>query len=166
MHVGAKDKTTGKDQTITIASGSGLSDSEIEGMVNDAEKYGEQDKERRNAIEAANRADSVLNDTEKALKEFADKLDKSEADQIQQKITSLREMVAKNQAGEGTMTAAELKEKTDELQVASLSLFDKMHKAKNEASQSPPEGQAGGEAGEAPPAGEQPGSAGESEKKP
>lgn len=132
-------------------------------MVDDAEKYGEQDKERRNAIEAANRADSVLNDTEKALKEFADKLDKSEADQIQQKITSLREIVAKNQTGEGGMTAAELKEKTDELQVASLSLFDKMHKAKSEASQPPPEGQAD----DAPPSGEQQGgAAGEGEKKP
>lgn len=161
VHVGAKDKTTGKDQTITIASGSGLSDSEIEGMVNDAEKFGEQDKERRNAIEAANRADSVLNDTEKALKEFADKLDKAEAESIQQKITDLREIVAKNQSGEGSMTAAELKEKTDELQVASLSLFDKMHKAKSEASQPSPEGQ---QAGDAPPAGEQPSS--EGDKKP
>ena len=165
VHVGAKDKTTGKDQTITIASGSGLSDQEIEGMVNDAEKYGEQDKERRNVIEAANRADSVLNDTEKALKEFADKLDKTEADQIQQKITSLREVVAKNQTGEGNMTAAELKEKIDELQVASLSLFDKMHKAKAAESQPPPEGQTG----EGAPTGEQQGNAtgeGEGQKKP
>ena len=165
VHVGAKDKTTNKDQTITIASGSGLSDQEIEGMVNDAEKYGEQDKERRNVIEAANRADSVLNDTEKALKEFADKLDKTEAEQIQQKITSLREVVAKNQTGEGNMTAAELKEKIDELQVASLSLFDKMHKAKAAESQPPPEGQTG----EGASSGEQQGGAtgeGEGEKKP
>ncbi|KAI9795073.1 MAG: 70-kilodalton heat shock protein [Peltula sp. TS41687] len=130
VHVHAKDKATNKDQSITIASGSGLSDSEIQNMVDDAERYGEQDKERKAAIESANRADSVVNDTEKALKEFEDKLDKTEADAIREKIASLREFITKSQAGEGTTTAAELKEKTDDLQVASLNLFDKMHKAR------------------------------------
>lgn len=146
VHVSAKDKSTGKDQSITIASGSGLSDSEIQSMVDDAEKYGAQDKERKAAIEAANRADSVLNDTEKALKEFEDRLDKAEADQIREKIASLREFVAKNQAGEGTATAEEIKQKTDELQTASLTLFDKMHKAQQEQQQQGGEsGQQGGE---------------------
>lgn len=155
VHVHAKDKATNKDQSITIASGSGLSDSEIEHMVNDAEKYGEQDKQRKAVIEAANRADSVLNDTEKALKEFEDKLDKAEADSIKEKITNLREFVAKNQSGEGTATAEDMKAKIDELQTAALTLFDKMHKAREESSsQSPPPG------GEAPP------DAGEGEKKP
>ncbi len=134
VHVHAKDKSTNKDQSITIASGSGLSDSEIEQMVQDSEKYAEQDKERKSAIEAANRADSVLNDTEKALNEFTDKLDKTEADQIKEKITVLREFISKSQSGEGTATAAEIKEKTDELQMASLNLFDKMHKARAESS--------------------------------
>ena len=121
-------------------------------MVDDAEKYGEQDKERKTAIEAANRADSVLNDTEKALKDYADKLDKTEADQIKEKIDKLREFVAKNQTGEGTATAAELKEKTDELQMASLNLFDKMHRARSDE-QTPPAGNAG-ETPQEPPAGE------------
>src|SRR5438034_1263590 len=94
VHVHAKDKSTGKDQSITIASGSGLSDSEIQQMVEESEKYAEQDKERKAAIESANRADSVLNDTEKALNEYADKLDKTEADAIREKIASLREFVA------------------------------------------------------------------------
>ena len=162
VHVHAKDKSTNKDQSITIASGSGLSDDEIQSMVNDAEKYGEQDKERKSAIEAANRADSVLNDTEKALKDFADKLDKTEADQIKEKIEKLREFVAKNQAGEGTATAAEIKEKTDELQTASLTLFDKMHKARSEEQQqTPPSGDAGQE--QPPNEGTQ---GGEGEKKP
>jgi len=162
VHVHAKDKSTNKDQSITIASGSGLSDSEIQGMVDDAEKYGEQDKERKAAIEAANRADSVVNDTEKALKDFAEKLDKTEADQIRTKIETMREFIAKNQSGEGTATAAELKEKTDELQMASLNLFDKMHKARTEeSSQSPPQGDAA-------PSGENPseGQQGDGEKKP
>ncbi|KAL1996398.1 hypothetical protein VTN49DRAFT_163 [Thermomyces lanuginosus] len=135
VHVHAKDKSTGKDQSITIASGSGLTEEEIQNMVADAEKYGAQDRERKAAIEAANRADSVVNDTEKALKEFEDRLDKAEADQIREKIASLREFVAKSQSGESTATADEIKAKTDELQTASLSLFDKMHKARAEESQ-------------------------------
>ena len=147
VHVHAKDKSTNKDQSITIASGSGLSENEIQSMVEDAEKYGAQDKERKATIEAANRADSVLNDTEKALKEFESRLDKAEADQIKEKIDSLREFVAKNQAGEGTATAEELKQKTDELQTASLSLFDKMHKAQSEQQQQQ-QGQQGGESGQ------------------
>ncbi|CAD0089172.1 unnamed protein product [Aureobasidium mustum] len=141
VHVHASDKSTGKDQSITIASGSGLSDSEIESMVNDAEKYGAADKERKAAIEAANKADSVLNDTEKALKEFEDRLDKAEADQIKEKIASLREFVAQNQTGEGTATAEDLKAKTDELQSASLTLFDKMHRARSEQKQESGEGE-------------------------
>lgn len=145
VHVHAKDKSTNKDQSITIASGSGLSDSEIERMVDESEKYAEADKERKSSIEAANRADSVLNDTEKALNEYSEKLDKEEADTIREKIASLREFVTKSQAGEGTATAAELKEKTDELQVASLNLFDKMHKAKAEGQQQPEGEQQSGE---------------------
>merc|ERR1711939_541146 len=145
VHVHAKDKSTNKDQSITIASGSGLSDSEIQNMVDDAEKYGAQDKERKAAIEAANRADSVLNDTEKALKEFEDKLDKAEADNIREKIASLREYVAKNQTGEGTATAEEMKAKIDELQASALTLFDKMHKAREEQQQQQPP--SGGDAG-------------------
>ncbi|KAK8198043.1 mitochondrial heat shock protein-like protein [Phyllosticta capitalensis] len=146
VHVHAKDKSTNKDQSITIASGSGLSDEEINNMVSDAERYGEQDKERKAAIEAANRADSVVNDTEKALKEFEDRLDKTEAGKIREKIDSLREFVSKSQAGEGTATAQELKEKTDELQAASLTLFDQMHKARSEQQQQgeqKPEGEEG-----------------------
>ncbi|KAF9870071.1 mitochondrial hsp70 chaperone [Colletotrichum karsti] len=137
VHVHAKDKSTNKDQSITIASGSGLSDSEIQQMVEDSEKYAEADKERKGSIEAANRADSVLNDTERALNEYAEKLDKTEADGIREKIASLREFVSKSLAGEGNATATEIKEKTDELQVASLNLFDKMHKARAEAGEQP-----------------------------
>ncbi|TID23602.1 mitochondrial heat shock protein-like protein [Venturia nashicola] len=154
VHVHAKDKATNKDQSITLASGSGLSDIEIENMMADAERYQESDKERKAAIEAANRSDSVLNDTEKALKEFEDRLDKTEADKINEKITSLREIIAKSQAGEGTVTAAELKEKTDELQTASLTLFDALHKSRNESQN----------AGEAKP--EEPAAGSEGEKKP
>ena len=142
VHVHAKDKSTNKDQSITIASGSGLSDNEIQQMVEDSEKYAEQDKERKATIEAANKADSVLNDTEKALNEHSDKLDKTEADALRERINTLREFISKNQSGEGTATAAELKEKTDELQNASLNLFDKMHKAREAEANKSSEGSA------------------------
>lgn len=157
VHVHAKDKSTNKDQSITIASGSGLSDSEIENMVNDAEKYAAADKDRKAAIEAANRADSVVNDTEKALKEFEDRIDKAEADKIRETINGLREFIATNQTGEGTATAEEIKAKTDELQTASLTLFDKMHRARQEAESSPKEGEQSSE---------QPKQDGSDEKKP
>lgn len=137
VHVHAKDKSTNRDQSITIASGSGLSDDEIQSMINDSERYAEQDKERKATIEAANRSDTVLNDTERSLNEHSDKLDKVEADQIREKITALRELVTKSQAGEETISSAQLKEKTDELQMASLNMFDKIHKATKE-SPSPP----------------------------
>lgn len=132
VHVSAKDKSTGKDQSITISSGSGLSDSEIKSMIDDAEKFGEADKARKAAIEAANRADSVANDTEKALREFEDKIDKEEASQIKEKITAIRELVAKAQSGDTSITQETLKEQTDALQTASLTLFDKMHRARSE----------------------------------
>jgi molecular chaperone DnaK len=132
VHVSAKDKATNKDQSITISSGSGLSDSEIQSMIDDAEKFGEADKARKAAIEGANRADTVANDTEKALKEFEDKLDKEEATSIKEKITAIREVVAKAQSGDSSITAESLKEQTDALQTASLTLFDKMHRARSE----------------------------------
>ena len=133
VHVHAKDKSTGKDQSITIASGSGLSDQEIQKMVDDAERYQDQDNERKAVIESANRADSVVNDTEKALNEFKEKIDQTEAQKITEKISQLREVIAKSQAGESSVTAQELKNSTDELQSASLTLFDQMHKARAES---------------------------------
>jgi len=103
-------------------------------MVEDAEKFAEADKERKESIEAANKADSVLNDTESTLKEHESKLDKAQVDNIKEKIAALREIVAKSQTGESGTTAADLKAKTDELQVASLDLFEKMHRARAEES--------------------------------
>lgn len=141
VHVSAKDKATNKDQSITIASGSGLSDTEIQSMIDDAERYQVADQERKNAIEAANRADSVVNDTEKALKEYEDKLDKTEAETIKEKITGLRELVGKAQSGDSAITAEQLKAQTDAVQTASLTLFDKMHRARSEQQQEPPAGE-------------------------
>jgi molecular chaperone DnaK len=65
VNVGAKDKATGKDQSMTVASSSGLSDKDIERMVDDAEKFADEDKARKDVIEMANKADSFCADTDK-----------------------------------------------------------------------------------------------------
>ncbi|KAJ3522494.1 hypothetical protein NMY22_g11870 [Coprinellus aureogranulatus] len=77
VNVPAKDKATGKDQSMTIALSSGLSDKDIERMVADAE-FAEADKQRHALIEEGNKADSVVNDTEKAMNEFKEQLDAEE----------------------------------------------------------------------------------------
>ncbi|KAK9367776.1 heat shock protein 70 family [Lipomyces kononenkoae] len=131
INVHARDKATNKDSSITVAGSSGLSDAEIENMVKDAERFREQDQERRAAIEAANRADSVCNDTESSMKEFEAQIDKDEAEKIRGLISELRELVAKAQAGE-EVSSESLKSKTDEVQQASLKLFELVYKKKAE----------------------------------
>ncbi|KAK9480847.1 heat shock protein 70 family [Lipomyces japonicus] len=131
INVHARDKATNKDASITVAGSSGLSDSEIENMVNDAEKFREQDKERRDAIENANRADSIINDTESALKDFEAQIDKAEAEKLKGLISELRELVTKAQGGE-EVPAADLKNKSDEVQNASLKLFELAYKKRAE----------------------------------
>ncbi|CAN3373633.1 hypothetical protein DIURU_005437 [Diutina rugosa] len=127
IKVSAKDKATNKEANITVAGSSGLSDAEIEKMVNDAEKYAESDKARRDAIESANRADQLCNDTENSLNEFKDKVEQADADRVKDLITNLREVVLKAQAGE-EVDSAELKAKTEELQNESLKVFEKLYK--------------------------------------
>ena len=127
IKVSARDKASNKDASITVAGSSGLSDSEIEKMVNDAEKFAESDKARRDAIESANRADQLCNDTENSLNEFKEKIDAADADKVREQLSSLREIVVKAQAGE-EVDAAELKTKTEELQNESLKVFEKLYK--------------------------------------
>jgi molecular chaperone DnaK len=134
IKVSAKDKASNKEANITVAGSSGLSDAEIEKMVNDAEKYAESDKARREAIENANRADQLCNDTENSLTEFKDKVDAADAEKVREQITQLREIVLKAQAGE-EVDSAELKAKTEELQNESLKVFEKLYK-NNEGSSS------------------------------
>ncbi|KAM9916200.1 hypothetical protein OXX59_010169, partial [Metschnikowia pulcherrima] len=127
IKVSARDKASNKDASITVAGSSGLSDSEIEKMVQDAEKFAESDKAKREAIESANRADQLCNDTENSLNEFKEKLDQVEADKLREQIASLREIAVKAQAGE-EVDPAELKTKTEELQNDSLKVFEKLYK--------------------------------------
>ncbi|WFD01187.1 Hsp70 ATPase ssc1 [Malassezia yamatoensis] len=145
VNVSAKDKATNKDQSMTIAAGSGLSESEIENMVNDAEQHAEADKLRRVVIEESNRAQSVASETAKAMAEFKDQLEKDEADKVQALVTELEELAAKGISGDDSITADQLKGKIDETQQASLGLFKKVYenRAQNDGNQSGQQGSEG-----------------------
>ncbi|GAA5829113.1 hypothetical protein JCM5353_005288 [Sporobolomyces roseus] len=139
VNVSAKDKATNKDQSITIAASSGLSDKEIESMIEQAEAHAEADKARRDLIEAANASESVAAETEKALKEFKEQIDAEEAKQVEKLVGELRELGIKAQSEGATITADELKAKRDEVQNASLNLFKKVYEKRNSDSQAAPE---------------------------
>ncbi|KDQ20072.1 hypothetical protein BOTBODRAFT_27494 [Botryobasidium botryosum FD-172 SS1] len=139
VNVSAKDKATNKDQSMTIASSSGLSDKDIEQMVADSEKYAEADKARRALIEESNKAESVCHDTEKAMNEFKDQLDAAEKEKVTKLVTELRELSVKGQAGDSSVTAEQIKEAVGATQQASLGLFQKVYEkrqAENNASSS------------------------------
>jgi len=95
LSVTAKDEATGKDQKITITSNSGLEDSEIERMVNDAQAHEEDDKRRREAVETRNRADQLCYQVEKSLSEVKDKLEADKVAEVEAKVASLREAIDK-----------------------------------------------------------------------
>ncbi|TFY81718.1 hypothetical protein EWM64_g2295 [Hericium alpestre] len=141
VHVNAKDKATNKDQSMTIASSSGLSDKDIERMVSDAEQFAESDKARRELIEEANKAESITADTEKAMNEFKDQLDASEKDKVSKHLGELRELAAKAQAGDASVTADNIREKINEAQQASLGLFQKVYEKRNAENASSSEGE-------------------------
>ncbi|KAJ7213131.1 Hsp70 protein-domain-containing protein [Mycena pura] len=123
-NVSAKDKATGKDQSMTIASSSGLSKSLISKMVSDAEQFAESDRERKGLIEEANKVDSVCAHTEKAMSEFKDQLDAAEKEKVTKLVSELRAFALKGQAGDASVTADNIWEK-NETQQASLGLFQK-----------------------------------------
>jgi len=91
LNVSAKDKASGKAQSVTVRSSGGLSDADIEKMVNDAEANKEADAKRRETIDLKNEADQAVFNTEKQLQEHADKIPQNVKDQITGDITSLNE---------------------------------------------------------------------------
>ncbi|KAM0787758.1 hypothetical protein ACM66B_003815 [Microbotryomycetes sp. NB124-2] len=133
VNVSAKDKATNKDQSITIAASSGLSDKEIESMISQAEQHAEADKARRELIEAANSADSVAAETDKAIKEFREQVDAEEAKKVEGLVAELRELAIKSQGDASGVDAQAIKDKISETQQASLSLFQKVYEARNKA---------------------------------
>ncbi len=94
LNVSAKDKATGKEQSIVIKASSGLSDEEVENMVKDAEAHAEEDRKMKELIEARNSADNLIHASEKSLKDLGDQVDESEKAAIDTAITELKEAVA------------------------------------------------------------------------
>ncbi|AJU56207.1 Ecm10p [Saccharomyces cerevisiae YJM1549] len=127
INVSAKDLASHKDSSITVAGASGLSDTEIDRMVNEAERYKNQDRARRNAIETANKADQLANDTENSIKEFEDKLDKTDSQRLKDQISSLRELVSRIQAGD-EVNDDDVETKIDNLRTSSMKLFEQLYK--------------------------------------
>src|SRR3546814_1548500 len=91
VNVSAKDKGTGKEQQIRIQASGGLSDSDIESMVQDAEKFADEDKKRREAAEAKNNAESLIHTTERELAEHGDKIDAALKGEIEAAITDAKD---------------------------------------------------------------------------
>ncbi|WP_432632964.1 molecular chaperone DnaK [Brachyspira sp.] len=120
VHVSAKDLGTGKEQKIRIESSSGLSEEEINRMVQDAEKHAEEDKKKKEEVEAKNNADHMIYQTEKLLKESGDKLQPSDKSEIESKVSALKSAIDSNNTDN-------IKRATEELQAtwskASESLY-------------------------------------------
>lgn len=94
LNVSAKDKATGKEQSIRIEASSGLSSEEVEKMVDDAKKHAEQDKKKRHEVDLKNQADQLIYQTEKNLKEFDEKLSKNDKDSLKDGVEELKKAVA------------------------------------------------------------------------
>ena len=130
VQVSAKDKGTGKEQQIRIESSSGLSESEIDRMVKEAEANAEADKKEREKIDARNEADSMIYATEKSLKDLGDKVDAAEKQKIDDAIAALK------QALTGDDVEA-IKAKTKELQEASYKIAEELYKQQAAAGANP-----------------------------
>ena len=128
VNVSAKDKATNKEQAIRIQASGGLSDADIEKMVKDAEINAEADKRKKELVEAKNQAESLVNSTEKTLKEHGDKISPAEKSAIE---TSIGELKTAIEAEDLTV----IKEKTEALMQASMKLGEAMYKAQQAQAQ-------------------------------
>jgi len=126
LNVSAKDKATGKEQNIIIKASSGLSDSEIEQMVGDAEAHAEEDRKYRELVDVRNQADGLVHGAEKALTDLADKVEADEKSQIESAIEALKEAMK----GEDK---EQIEEKSKALAEASASLAQRAYQAQAEA---------------------------------
>lgn len=126
VNVSAKDKTTGKEQSIRIQPSGGLSDADIERMVKEAEENAATDKAKKELIETKNQADSLIYSTEKALSEYGDKVDTSIKSSIEEAVKALKDV-------KDTGTVEEIKEKIQKLSETSMALGEAMYKAQQAA---------------------------------
>ena len=135
VNVSAKDKATGKEQSIQITASSGLSKEEIDKLVKDAEMHADEDKKKRELVEARNSADALIYSTEKSIKDLGNKVDSSTKSKVEEATAALR----KAMEGEDT---AEIKRLSQELTQASHKLAEAMYQ---QASQSEQQTDAGAE---------------------
>ncbi|MBO4222906.1 molecular chaperone DnaK [Bradyrhizobium neotropicale] len=126
VNVSAKDKATGKEQQIRIQASGGLSETDIEKMVKDAEANAAEDKKRREAVDAKNHADALVHSTEKALAEHGSKVAESERRAIEDAVSDLKEALKGNDA-------EAIKAKTNALAQASMKLGEAMYKQQAES---------------------------------
>ena len=122
VHVSAKDLGTGKEQNITIQSSTNMSKDDIDKAVAEAERYAEEDKKRKEEVDIKNQAESLVFQSEKALKDFGDKVSESEKAPIQNKIDDLKKAIESG-------NTADMKAKTDELQQLIYELSSKVYQA-------------------------------------
>jgi molecular chaperone DnaK len=145
LHVSAKDMGTGKEQSIKITASSGLSEDEIKNMQQDAELHAEEDKKRKELVEAVNQADSLVYATEKSLKDLGDKVDAETKSKVEQEVESLKKVIEKGD------NVDELKKGIESLTQASHKLAEIMYAqaTQDQAGQQPGDGpEAGDQAGE------------------
>jgi molecular chaperone DnaK len=126
VNVSAKDKATGKEQQIRIQASGGLSETDIQKMVKDAEANAAEDKKRREAVDAKNHADALVHSTEKALAEHGSKVQESERRAIEDAVSDLKEALKGDDA-------EAIKAKTNTLAQASMKLGEAMYKQQAEA---------------------------------
>ena len=140
VNVSAKDKATGKEQQIRIQASGGLSDADIDQMVQDAEEHAADDQKRKELVEARNGADSLVYSTEKTLAEYGDQITEDDRSQIQADLEALKSALENDDA-------ADINAKTEALSQSSMKLGEAMYKANQEApgdvGTSPETGEAG-----------------------
>ncbi|MGH3369217.1 MAG: Hsp70 family protein, partial [Nocardioidaceae bacterium] len=106
VHVSAKDRGTGREQSMTITGGSALSKDDIDKMIKDAEQYAEEDRQRREAVEARNQADSLVYTTEKFLSENSEKVPAEVKTEVEADVESLKKLLEDEQVDKDALDAA------------------------------------------------------------
>jgi molecular chaperone DnaK len=153
VNVSAKDQATGKEQSIQITASSGLTQEEIEKAVKEAEMHADEDKAKKELIEARNHADALIYNTEKSLKDLGDKVDADTRSKVEATMEPLRKAIEGNDV-------AEIKRLSEELTQASHKVAEAMYQQASAAGQAGPEGAPGaGAEGAAAGAGANPGGA-------
>ncbi len=147
LNVSAKDLGTGKEQKITITASSGLSDDEVKGMVDDAERYAEEDKTKREEVETKNTAENIVYQSEKLLKEQGEDLDADKKAKVESAIADLKKAL---DAGNTEDMKAKLETLNTEMQAISQEMYAKAQAAQEAGgAEGAPSADAGGDTGSA-----------------